>query len=281
MSLSTFLKDNADVRARFRAEFEKPKLSAQKEMIASPFTTSYTTVDYTRVGTAFDYLLRFKLMHLNKVTETSRRWIAENAVVSLAGNKLAFKKSQKIVVDAKEHLSTFLKTGEMSENLIKSSLLLATLDPIFRSGFGIEHIGRVNPDTIKDLTNLITLIDLEMFRAKSNCLLNPTFGKASELIGGADADLIIDGTLIDIKTTINFRFDEAFFQQLMGYYSLNCINSEDRFGEDSEIKTIAIYYARHGYLQKIQLDEIVDRVTFPQFLKWFKNEILEKSSSRR
>jgi hypothetical protein len=30
--------------------------------------------------------------------------------------------------------------------------------------------------------------------------LNPDFGFASKLVGGADADIVLDSTLIDIKT---------------------------------------------------------------------------------
>lgn len=39
------------------------------------------------------------------------------------------------------------------------------------------------------------------FIDSKGCILNPAFGEAAALVGGADADLMIDNTLIDLKTT--------------------------------------------------------------------------------
>ena len=197
MSLTSFLKVKA-VKERFREEFEKLKLLVKREMNTLPLTKNYM-----RVGTAFDYLLRFKLEHLNKETLKSQEWVAEYAPrvvppdrILLTGEAFDFhgenqreimdlaekqrkdfaKKTQKIVSDAKENLSAFLNTGKMSDKLIKSSLLLATLDPLHRSRSGFEHVGVVDSKDIEDLGNLISLVDKKTFKAKSTCLLNPNFG---------------------------------------------------------------------------------------------------------
>jgi len=263
MSLTSFLAEK-DVKARFREEFEKPKFLAKKEMVASPLTKNYP-----RVGTAFDYLFRFILMHLNDASATSEKWVAEDALNYLASDEVLFKNGNRIVSNAKRNLSDFLKSGKVTDELIESSLLLASLDPIIRSGFGHDDVGIIDSKDIRDLRNLVDVIDKDRFKARYTCLLNPRFGKASNLVGGADADVILDDTLIDIKTTIDFRFDRSFFDQLMGYYTLNCINNENRFGEDSDIKSIAVYFSRHGYLHSIPLDEIINPLTFPDFIKWF------------
>ncbi|RLJ00615.1 MAG: hypothetical protein DRP08_06425 [Candidatus Aenigmatarchaeota archaeon] len=53
----------------------------------------------------------------------------------------------------------------------------------------------------------------EYFKPKKICILNPTFGRASELVHGADCDLVIDDTIIDIKTTQETKFRRDYFSQ--------------------------------------------------------------------
>ena len=92
MSLTSFLKDNADVRERFRQEFKKPEFLAKKELAAPPLTTRYSTV-----GTAFDYLLRFFIQHLNPHTIDKGYWVAETAVELLADDAKLYAKGEKII----------------------------------------------------------------------------------------------------------------------------------------------------------------------------------------
>lgn len=50
-------------------------------------------------------------------------------------------------------------------------------------------------------------------------LLNPTFGEGSMMVGGADADLIVDGCLYEIKTTARKQRtpDRDWVYQVVGY----------------------------------------------------------------
>jgi len=43
---------------------------------------------------------------------------------------------------------------------------------------------------LDDLEAMLALVKPRLFRAQRRCILNPTFGSASALVGGADADLI-------------------------------------------------------------------------------------------
>lgn len=58
MSLTSFLKDNADLHILIDQTFEKPDVTIQADRRAEPRTTNYALI-----GTAFDYVLRFKLEH--------------------------------------------------------------------------------------------------------------------------------------------------------------------------------------------------------------------------
>ncbi len=237
MSLSTFLR-HADVKERFAQEFPKPTFSLKKEIVAPPMTKRYSLV-----GTAFDYVLRFYVERLNP-TAVTRTWVAETAVgvlsphmvidgetrqvVSFTENALT-KKAQRIVERAKQAHLDYLCSGEMADEVLESCLLLAQLDPIVRAGYVDENLGTVYKEDVVDLRNLVSSVDPNLFQAKRLCVLNPTFGEASVLVGGADADLVIDDTLIDVKTTKSLRLSRAYVNELIGYYILFRISGGGAF----------------------------------------------------
>ena len=266
MSLTSFLERNKDVRERFRQEFQKPRFSVKKDLLAPPLTKRYSLI-----GTAFDYLLRFYLQHLNPDTIDRGRWVAESALVLITDNPPLLSMGGKIVSQAKERLRLFLETGQMSDELIESALLLAQLDPIFRAGVGHEHVGKVYVDDVKDLRNLISIVDPDVFKANELCLVNPIFGVASIMVGGADADLVIDDTIIDVKTTKNLKLQRKDFDQLIGYYILHEIAGVGELEPKLEITKVAIYFSRHAYLHVLDLEEIINRHTLPDFIRWFKS----------
>jgi len=97
--------------------------------------------------------------------------------------------------------------------------------------------------------------------------LNPTF---KNIPLKADADLVVDDMLIDIKTTKNFQLKRNYFNQLIGYYTLYKIGGIDGMPLQNEIKKLGIYFSRQGYLHWYEVDDIIDGNRFPEFIKWFK-----------
>jgi len=264
MSLTSFLKI-PNIRAEFRNTFpfKAPKLSG--ELLAPPQTKSYSLI-----GTAFDYLLRFHIERLNPDTlKTS--WVAELGVIMIQNQPKVYKKLKALIDAIKSGpYSDYIKTGNLSESLFASTIALAKLDMIYR-------IGRLEPDImdyqdedILDLKNLISIANDSMFKSKKFCTLNPIFGGASLLVGGADADMIIDDTLIDIKTTKNLKFERDHFNQLIGYYILSKIGNVS--GMNEKIKKIGIYFSRHGILHTIPTSQIDEIPKFGLFVKWFEKE---------
>lgn len=271
MSLTSLL-NNKDVRKKFRQEFRKPPFILQDEMLAPPVTKNYTLV-----GVAFDYLLRFYLQHLNSNLAKTETLIAEHTLDLLDKDQSLYSIGQVIIEGAKESLHIYLETGQMTRELMESALLLATLDPIFRSGFGHEFIGDINVGDIRDLENLLSIVDPEVFKAQKLCLLNPTFGDASTLVGGADADLVIDDTLIDIKTTISGKVPRDDFNQIVGYYILHEIGGIGEIEPKTKITKLGIYFSRHSYLHTYDLNSIINWKTFPVFLGWFQNRAKQET----
>lgn len=267
MSLTSFLK-NKDVKERFRQEFPKPRFSVKKDLLAPPLTKRYSSI-----GTAFDYLLRFYVQHMNPNT-ISRRWVAEMAFYN---DLKLLSTGEKIVSQAKGRLQVYLKTGQMSDDLLESALLLAQLDPLFRAWRGYEYVGNpIDDDDVQDLRNLIDVVDSDTFKTNGLCLVNPTFGVASKIVHGADADLVIDNTLIDIKTTKNLKLLRQDFDQLIGYYILHEIAGVGELKPKPEITKVAIYFSRYAYLYVLDLEEIIDWHTFPDFIHWFKDRASEE-----
>ncbi len=262
MSLTTFL-EKPDVREKFGSEFQKPKFQVKKNIVASPLTKNYSLM-----GTAFDYLLRFHIQYWNSQFVENQDWTAETALIYLSDEYL--EKGEIIVKQAKVNLNRFLETGNCDDELVKSAALLAGLDPILRRGVGKEYIGLVDKQDMQDLRNLISTVDAQIFKAQNRLLLNPMFGKASQMVGGADADLIIDDMLIDIKTTKNLELPKVYFHQLIGYLTLYRLSGVIESKESlPEINKLAIYFSRHSYLHIIEVESIMSKEKFTQFSEWF------------
>jgi len=83
-------------------------------------------------------------------------------------------------------------------------------------------------------------------------VLNPSFA-GSEYVGGADADLILDHRLVEIKTTVDARLDQNWLLQLLGYVLLDW---DDQYAIDG----LGVLFARQGALARWPLDRVLRAV---------------------
>ncbi len=83
---------------------------------------------------------------------------------------------------------------------------------------------------------------------KQPAVLNPEFA-GSAIVGGADGDLIVGNTLIDIKTALHYQESKKWFRQLIGYALLD-------FHDEYKITTVGLYLARQGLLLSWPLEQI-------------------------
>lgn len=312
MSLISFL-DVPDVKEKFRQEFKVPKLATRMALLAPPLSRRYSLV-----GTAFDYLLRFWVQrHNHNVLSTP--WVAElacqalynrnadkdNRIYEINNNIVGttdgkppvpldpeFIEASDLLKQAQSEHKVYLSSGEVTDELIRATIHLAQLDVIFRTRDIGSDLGKSHDEDVKDLRTLITIVVPQLFQTNKLCLLNPTFGKASRLVGGADADMVIDDMIIDIKTTKDFRLDPKHFFQLLGYYALYKMAGFDGFTLQSDITKplltkpvlkpkitrVAIYFSRHAHLEVIDLAAIVSQNTFPYFVEWFSDRARQYST---
>jgi hypothetical protein len=91
-------------------------------------------------------------------------------------------------------------------------------------------------------------------------------------VGGADADLLIDGNLIDVKTTQKMRVERRQLDQLVGYYLLSRIGGVVGDVEGQEIEQLSLYFSRHGQFVSFSTDAIRKNPRLDKVLEWFANE---------
>ena len=288
MSLTSILSDrnNQELRDKLKTEFLRPAFALKTEIKAAPLTNNWGIV-----GTAFDYLMRFYLQHHNKNTFIQRdTWVADHSYKTLTNQFSTSKQIEvrtgfhrdkvfktkdllKIITDqydqTKTNYSKFIVNGQLTEDLIANTIYLAKLDAYFRAGIIDQNFDNHNPDDIRDLHSIISLVDKTNFTAKHKCYFNPTFGEGSMLVGGADADLIIDNTLIDIKATKHLKLEREHLNQVLGYYILSLIGGVNNNPNDRPIENIGLYFARHGELWTLPLHQLGDQRKFEEFKDWF------------
>jgi len=119
---------------------------------------------------------------------------------------------------------------------------------------------------------------------------NPMFGNHKHILPG-EGDLIVDDLLVDIKTTENGAFTNAFWRQLLMYYVLidvqrvlhdvdgRTYGKEPFEGKYPEINQVGIYYARYGELQTVDIEEVIDdREQYEEFRAWIVDRAIEENS---
>ncbi len=290
MSLTSILKDKNRTNLKNWMKFHFPNKGFGKgdkpNIIVAPKRSgsSYSG----DVGTVFDYLVRFNLERLNKDCTNKRDgWVAQRGYKAilddLSGQEeitIGYHQDRQINVGefkmflkqafqaAQDNYYRFLKNGLFTRGLVESTCFLNKLDIRVRVGIIDAKIDQVDDTMIDDLLMLISIVNWNLFKAKNSCFLNPTFGKGSKLVGGADADLIIDDLLIDIKTNQSLKLERSDLSQLIGYYLLSLYNANNG-GKDLEIKRIGIYFARFNCLWIISLNEYFLEEEFQKRLSEF------------
>lgn len=303
MSLTSILgyrdKEFKDFRDFLKDLFVTPKFRSDESIKAEPLTTNHMLI-----GTAFDYLLRFNLERKYRTKVHTRQWVSENALRcfkdrdngviynssdELDGDdliKLFEDRRKKDKEQNKRVLAKFKNCKKIYQQfinskltnrvkLIETCLFLGRLDSVFRGGPEMKQYINFQPEDkldVKDLIRLLEICDLNLFKPKNKIILNPEFGKGSGLVGGADADIIIDDTLIDIKVTKKLKLTRLNYNQLIGYYLLYLIGGVSEH-KGIKIKKLGIYFARHNVLWTVEVDKIGDKKLFETARDFLKRKI--------
>lgn len=224
------------------------------------------------VGTAFDYRLRY--FFAVSPMETLVAFDGAQLLSRLCGRPSAVTPAFEALAAALCGLTTTHDPrGRVLPETAESALcsycyLLALFEQCFRAPLGVplplhklgvdaqlEDLLQLCEDrVIEDLVALASLFyetQADLLQ-RSSFVLNPTFA-ASKALRGADADLILGGRLLDIKTLQSGRPRREHVWQLAGYLLADW---EDEYG----IREVGFYFARHGLQRFWPVEEFLGRL---------------------
>ncbi len=177
----------------------------------------------------------------------------------LAAEREPYPQVQKMIEVVELAISAFNRRV-INDDFADACINLANLDKYVRTGNMPKYIPFIaGRDELDDLKMLAKIFLKEFQMPKEYARLNPTFGVGSEIVGGGDADMIVDGCLIDIKTTKKWALPIDYIHQLVGYVVLSDLNTgEVEPGGHCAINKVGIYFSRHGHLVSWDINNIVD-----------------------
>jgi hypothetical protein len=278
MSLTSILTNPyyRDFKTCLKENTLKPQFLIRDKIRAPPLTKNYSIV-----GQAFDYLLRFYIEQHNIMAICDDDFLAQLAYKMLdrylRKSKAAFigigYRSTQIVDKEEFHFkfskkylrslnsyATYYDNNRISDALLKACLFFARLDLYVRAG--LIDTGLIEEEDLKDvedLKNLLNVYKTVPLHKNINCALNPTFGAASALVGGADIDLVVEDMLVEIKTSTCTSLRRVHFDQVFCYYILFLIGGLQPKGYIKRLNKIGIYYARHGLLWQAKISDIASK----------------------
>lgn len=213
----------------------------------------------SRMGTAIDYAIRFGLEvrggypHQHRlVAESALRVVREEPTFAHYRDRV-----RDTLIDALYELGDLHSTPTIPSNVARACLQLAGLDTIVRSRRFEELEAPVDSAAVQELQLLYALTPWDTLRPREWGVLNPRFGIGSYLLAGADADVLMDGCLIDIKTVAKTAPHIRHIRQLVCYALIANRYGISRAPDGAKIDELAIYFTRAGYLHRFPLSACI------------------------
>lgn len=254
-----------------------------------PIRVSHGTGSAALTGTAFDYALRFEIQRRYPESR-DKKWIAESAIAKLEKREhlsLPFssfaplrdlgrvlrrirRRVQNARIFLRKHATRRRPDAAWMSRLAEHALRLARIDPIYRAGYlGDEVFASNRNDQIQEVVELLSCVPFNALVGKgSDVLLNPTFGPYSSLVGGADADVIAEGRLIDFKVVAQPNIERGMVRQLVAYLILARCATRDG-AKMPAIEELGIYFARHAHLWVLPAARIINHPAYSDVERWF------------
>lgn len=283
MSLTSFVK-GPDVRAML-----KPLRPDIPRKIEAPLLAPPRSGRTQIIGIGFDYLFRFEVQRRYSAAR-HQHWVADNAPLMLRGADIPGGELQIIepgsppmlsrppggfariarkvdrlldeihdAVDA--HVSARNPDPVAMRSIAAHAMRLARLDLVYRARVLDLGFANAELDDVEDLLAMIEVVPWNAFATEGRILLNPTFGQASAIVGGADADLIWGDLLVDLKSTKDEKIKPEYFDQLLGYFLLARRNRRKQ-RSFPQVKRVGLYFARRAHLLTFPVETWTAHPTF-------------------
>lgn len=240
------------------------------------------------IGHTFDYMARIKIAkYIYNGNDFFNNFIPNNNyveenIIQIYGNneenKSVFRKKYQKCIEIIDNYINNRKQYSL-KGIIRVCFFLSNIEEIYRNGtmywtdiiylFPNDTWNRYNQDIIDEISKMVNVfeekfINSGLVKKDSLVIFNPTFSE-TPVIGKADADIFIDGTLYDFKTNkspiyyTQYNNWDKDFKQIYGYYLLlqmsNKRNIETSFNNE-QITRLAFYKARFGEIEYIDISKI-------------------------
>jgi hypothetical protein len=271
MSLTSHLKDiSSPVRQFIHSQFPNNRAvvrDAKDVLVAATTTRPSSPVPYSTIGMALDYRLRYYF----SITPSEALVAAKGADQLISAQRelfwlaAEFFESLKVALDELQPVRQRLDAQHESR-LAQYCYVLALFEQLYRAGLDIRSpllvpipadsvealLAIPQPAAIDDLCTLSWVFYdgfTDLINGAREIVLNPTFDGSRD-VGGADADVILDGCLLEFKTSVKPKLDPFALYQLLGYVLLDY---SDRY----QIQGMGVYMARQGVLLRWPLTELL------------------------
>ena len=266
------IKSVAPQKTDFKTYSDIPPFTNYEVLSEHKLTSSY---DSGLVGTAFDYLSKIICAyHTN--TEFSAKEFERPKIMSFleeTKNKSILTLYKKMQNHIDSLLANKSNTLEMSEEFIGGIILMAKLENLWRSGFLpvatkkdiLKPTDKVIYDDISSLVKNFDDVFIKNGHVKPDSLItyNPSYSANIYVaLGGIDADICIDETLYDFKSTKNQGFMIKDSMQITSYYLfylMDRIMSSTVQMQCHRIERIALYKARFGQIEYFDVKNIPEK----------------------
>jgi len=249
--------DPGIVLGRYLAPEDLPKRAAWRlgEPVVTPELEDRRAYRWSTIGVAFDYRVRFFFAPSDGDHRVARIGAERLSDVWGAITKVprAFEELEERLHELRHQEPVLRDDPEFEHHLGSLCFALALYEEYFRMG-GAGHSPLEDLGPLTDLGTVLTLASpsaradlaaltrhLTMTQGAlltSPIVPNPTF-VGSQLVGGADADVIAGHWLIDLKTVTASQIERVDLWQILGYALLD-------FDHSYGIDEVGIYYSRHG-----------------------------------
>lgn len=252
MSLSKLV-DSAAGRGVFAQHMRKPACRPELPLAVR------RGLDSSVMGSALDYAMRAGFVaRWPELCEQNSREAAERAGDAL--QRVDGRVAERCRAQVAEDLALLAELGDegLPEEQAQACMRLAYLEVIARRPeFAARYVDQVGREpgaaSVVELQALFALITWEAFVPERYVALNPAVGVPGL---GADADLVLDDLLLEIKTTQSRKLQLEHVRQLVGYAVLIRHNGWGR--GPVPVHRVGIYYARSGELLTWDLAECLD-----------------------
>lgn len=152
-----------------------------------------------------------------------------------------------------------------TNNIIQHCFFLAKLDICYRKAAIPSDLSQfftpATPDEVIEIKEMALKFGKSfiprVLRPESKIIFNPNFGFGECLIGETECDMIIDKTIIDLRTDIGTNYPRNRVTKSMVHFLLTEINRD--FGNKENafpIDNLVFYSARYGETEILSLEDI-------------------------